>query len=318
MKIFVAGATGVVGRRLVPMLVDGGHEVVGLSRSEEGARGLEANGARGVVGDVLDHGRMMSVLADERPDAVMFQVSGRPRTVDPGRTEAQFASSVLVRTVGAHNVAEAARAAGARRLIAQSYAHIYAPLSGWVKQESDPLDLGDDVPEARRRNAEAVVALEKAVRETPGLEGVALRYGTLYGPGTAFAPGGTVADLVRIRHYPIVGGGTGWTSFLHVDDAARAALLALDGPPGTYNICDDEPAPLRVWLPPYAEALSAPPPRSVPALVVRALGREHFAFRSTEQRAADDRWARAQLGFAPVHRSWREGFAAELRREAAA
>jgi nucleoside-diphosphate-sugar epimerase len=317
-KIFVAGATGVVGRRLVPMLVDGGHDVVGLSRTEQGARGLEFSGARGVVGDVLDHERMLSVLADERPDAVMYQVSGIPPVLGSGHTQDLFAQSVLVRTVGARNVAEAARAAGARRLIGQSYAHIYAPLTGWVKQEGDPLDLGEDVPEARRRNVEALVALEKAVRTTPGLEGVALRYGTLYGPGTAFAPGGTVADLVRMRHYPIVGGGTGWTSFLHVDDAARAALLALDGPPGTYNICDDEPAPLHAWLPVYAEALSAPPPRSVPALAVRALGREHFAFRSTEQRAADDRWARAQLGFAPVHRSWREGFAAELRREDAA
>jgi nucleoside-diphosphate-sugar epimerase len=317
-KIFVVGATGVVGRRLVPLLAEAGHDVVGLSRTENGTADLVARGVRGVVGDVLDHERMLELLDDERPDAVVFQVSGRPRMLGPGRTQAQFAHSVLVRTVGARNVAEAARAAGTRRMIAQSYAHIYAPRTGWVKQESDLLDLDEDVPSGRRRNVEAVVALERAVRETPGLEGVALRYGTLYGPGTTFAGGGSLAGQVRIRHYPIVGGGTGWTSFLHVDDAAQAAALALDGPPGTYNICDDEPAAMHVWLPRYAAALGAPPPRSVPALAVRALGREHFAFRSTEQRAADNRWARAQLGFAPTYRTWREGFAADLAREAAA
>ena len=318
MRIFIAGATGVVGRRLVPMLVDAGHDVVGLSRTEDGAHGLAARGARGAVGDVLDHGRMLEVLAGERPDVAMFQISGIPPVLGSGQTLEQFTQSVLVRTVGARTVAEAARAAGARRLIAQSYAHIYAPRLGWVKQESDPLNLDEDVPEGRRRNVEAVVALEKAVRETPGLEGVVLRYGTLYGPGTAFARGGSIAALVRTRHYPLVGGGTGWTSFLHVDDAARAAVLALDGSGGTFNICDDEPAPLHVWLPQYAEALGAPTPRRVSAFAVRALGREHFAYRSTRQRAADNRWARAQLGFAPRYLSWREGFAAELEPSAAA
>jgi 2-alkyl-3-oxoalkanoate reductase len=315
MKVFVAGASGVVGRRLVPSLVEAGHEVVALSTTAEGANALERTEVRGVVGDVLDHGRMRELLAAERPDAVMFEISGVPRSLGPGATKSQFAYSVLVRTVGVRNVLDAARAAGTRRIVAQSYAHIYAPQGSWVKEESESLNLGEHVPEDRRRNVEAVVSLEGAVCDTPGIEGVALRYGSLYGPRTAYDWSGSVAELVRARHYPLVGGGTGWTSFVHVDDAAHAAVLALDGPPGRFNIVDDEPAPVSVWLPEYAKELCAPVPRRVPAAVVRALSRERFAFRSTQQRAADNRWARAQMGFAPRFRSWREGFRAEFELE---
>jgi nucleoside-diphosphate-sugar epimerase len=317
-KIFIAGARGVVGRRLVPLLVDAGHDVVGVSRSQEGAKDLERLGAQGVVGDVLDRDGLERLLKAARPEAVIQQVSGVPRVLDPGKTRTQFADSVLVRTVGSRNLAEAARAAGARRLVAQSYAHIYAPVGGWVKRETDPLNLGPDVPEGREHNVEAIVALEKAALETPDLEGVALRYGSVYGPGTAYDRGGSLAELVLQRRYPIVGGGTGWTSFVHVDDAARAAVLALDGPAGVFNISDDRPAPLAEWLPFYASLLFAPSPRHVPPLVVRALGREHFVYRSTEQRAADNRWARAQLGFDPQYVSWRDGFRAELALAAAA
>jgi nucleoside-diphosphate-sugar epimerase len=209
------------------------------------------------------------------------------------------------------------RARGARRLIAQSYAHIYAPVDGWVKRETDPLNIGADVPEGRRRNVQAILALENAVLETPGIDGVALRYGTLYGPGTAYDFDGSVAKLVRQNHYPIVGGGTGWTSFLHVDDAARAVLLALEGRTGAFNICDDRPAPLSEWLPYYASMLFAPAPRHLPSFAVRALGREHLVYRSTEQRAADNRWARAHLGFAPEYRTWRDGFRVEFEAQAA-
>ena len=318
MKILLAGAGGVIGRRLLPMLLDAGHDVVGLSRTSQGARVTERLGARAVVGDLLDRRTVVRLVASARPDVVIHQVSGVPRMLDPGKTRAQFAHSVLVRTVGSHNLVDAARAAGARRVIAQSYAHIYAPTGGWVKQETDPLNVGEDVPEGRLRNVQAIIGLETAVLETPGIEGVALRYGTLYGPGTAYRRGGTVAELVRQRRYPIVGGGTGWTSFTHVDDGARAALLAMEGPTGAFNITDDRPAPLSEWLPVYADMLSAPPPRRLPSFVVRALGREHFIYRSTEQRAADNRWARAQLGFVPEFLTWRDGFREELRMEAAA
>ena len=315
MKVFVAGPDGVVGRRLVPRLLDAGHEVVGLSRSAEGAAALEQLGVRGVVGDVLDRGRMVALFASVRPEAVFLQISGIPGSLRPGRTGEQFTQSVLVRVIGARNVVDAARAAGARRVVAQSYAHIYAPEGGWVKEESERLNLGGHVPEDRRRNVEAIVALEEAACDTPDIEGVALRYGSLYGPCTAFDWDGSLAELVRARRYPILGGGTGWSSFLHVDDAAQAAVLALDGPPGRYNVGDDDPAPVHRWLPAYAKEVCAPEPRRIPAITARMFGGERFAFRSTEQRAADNRWARAQLGFAPRFRSWREGFHAEFEME---
>ncbi len=312
-KIFIAGATGVVGRRLVPLLVSAGHDVVGMSRSAERAAELESAGARGVVGDILDPRRLRELLTDVRPEIIVHQVTDVPKALDPGRTQEQFAANVLVRSVGTRNLVQAARDAGARRIVAQSYAHIYAPTGGWIKIESDELDAGDHVPEGRRRNVAAVIALERAVLASPGIEGVALRYGALYGPGTAYDPaGGSIAGLVRRRHYPLVGGGTGWTSFVHVDDAAAAVMLALDGPAGVYNITDDRPAPASEWLPYYAALLGAPPPRHVPAFAVRALGREHFAFRATQQRAADNRKARSQLGFAPAYRTWRDGWSREL------
>jgi nucleoside-diphosphate-sugar epimerase len=312
-KIFVAGATGVVGRRLVPLLVSAGHQVVGMSRSAERAAELDRARARGVVGNVLDPRGLRELLAEVRPEIVIHQVTDIPRALDPGKTEAQFAANVLVRSVGTRNLVQAPRDAGARRVVAQSYAHVYAPTGGWIKIESDELDAGDQVPEGRRRNVEAVIALERAVLTSPGIAGVALRYGALYGPGTAYDPaGGSIADLVRKRHYPLVGGGTGWTSFVHVDDAAAAVVLALDGPAGVHNITDDRPAPASEWLPYYAALLGAPPPRHVPAFAVRALGREHFAFRATQQRAADNRKARSRLGFTPQHRTWRDGWSGEV------
>jgi 2-alkyl-3-oxoalkanoate reductase len=315
MKVVVAGARGVVGLRLVPLLLEAGHEVVGLSRTAHGARTLETQGIRGVTADVLDDERVREVLLAERPEAVVFQVSGVPGKLAAGQTGRQFAQSVLVRTVGVRNVVGAARASGARRVVAQSYAHVYAPHGSWVKEESEPLNLGRHVPEDRRRNVEAIVSLETATCDTPGIEGVALRYGSLYGPCTALDWDGSLAELVRARRYPVVGGGTGWSSFLHVDDAAQAALLALDGPTGRFNVGDDEPAPVSEWLPLYAKEVCAPAPRHLPAFAARTLFGERFAYRSTEQRAADNRWARAQLGFAPGYRSWRQGFHAEFELE---
>jgi nucleoside-diphosphate-sugar epimerase len=293
--------------------VSAGHEVVGMSRSADRAADLERWGVRGVAGDLLDPDGLRELLADARPDVVIHQVTDIPRALDPGQTEEQFAANVQVRSVGTRNLVQAAREAGARRVVAQSYAHVYAPIGGWIKIESDELDTGDHVPEGRRRNVMAVVALERAVLTTSGIEGVALRYGALYGPGTAYdLESGSVAELVRRRHYPLVGGGTGWTSFLHVDDAAAAAVLALDGPPGVYNVTDDRPAPASEWLPYFASVVGAPPPRHVPALAVRALGREHFAFRATRQRAADNRKARSWLGFTPIYRTWRDGWSGEV------
>jgi nucleoside-diphosphate-sugar epimerase len=313
MRVFVAGARGVVGRRLVPLLVEAGHTVTGLSRTPEGVRELEHLEVRGVTGDVDDRQRMVDVMRTERPEVVFFQIGVAAATVTPRGTREQPASGVDA--AGVRNVVEAARAAGTRRVVAQSYAHVYAPIGGWVKEESERLDLGPHAPEDRRRTAEAVVALEDAVCGTPGVEGVALRYGLLYGPCTVFDWDGALAELVRARRYPVAGGGTGWSSFVHVDDAAQAAMLALEGPAGRFNIGDDEPAPVSAWLPVYAREVCAPEPRRLPAFAARVLFGERFTFRSTAQRAADNRWARAQLGFDPRFRTWRHGFRAEFELE---
>jgi len=317
-KIFVAGATGVIGRRLVPLLVAGGHDVVGMSRSRERAGNLEEDGARGVVADVFDGQRLRRLLADEQPDVVIHELTDIPRQLGPGHTIEQFAADRRMRIEGTRNLVEAARAAGARRVVAQSYAHVYAPRGSWVKAEWEALDLGPDVPDSRQLNVLALRELERSVLQTPGIEGVALRYGTFYGPGSAFDESGTVNTHVRRRHYPIAGSGAGTTSFVHVDDAAAATVLALSGPLGVFNICDDQPASLKDWLPFYARLVGAPPPRRIPALAERVLGNEHLAYRSTMQRGAANAKARARLGFAPVWTTWRDGLRSEFKRVAVA
>jgi nucleoside-diphosphate-sugar epimerase len=317
-KIFVAGATGVIGRRLVPLLVEGGHDVVGMSRSSERAESLEGYGARGVVADVFDNEHLRRVLADEKPEIVIHELTDIPHELEPGHTVEQFAANRRMRVEGTRNLVEAARAAGTRRIIAQSYAHVYAPRGSWVKAEWEALDLGPDVPDSRQLNVLAVRELERRVLQTPGIDGVALRYGTFYGPGSAFDEGGTVNALVRRRHYPIAGSGAGTTSFVHVDDAAAATVLALGGPAGVFNICDDLPAALKEWLPFYARLIGAPPPRHISALAERVLRNEHLAYRSTMQRGATNAKARAQLGFAPAKVSWRDGLRSEFARAAAA
>jgi nucleoside-diphosphate-sugar epimerase len=300
------------------LLVEGGHDVVGMSRSRERADKLEDYGARGVVADVYDAGHLRRLLADEKPEIVIHELTDIPRTLEPGHTIEQFAANRRMRIEGTRNLVEAARAAGARRIVAQSYAHVYAPQGSWVKAEWEAADLGPDVPDSRQLNVLAVRELERSVLQTPGIEGVALRYGTLYGPGSAFDDGGTVNTLVRRRHYPIAGSGAGTTSFVHVDDAAAATVLALSGPTGVFNICDDQPAALKDWLPFYARLVGAPPPRHIPALAERVLRNEHLAFRSTMQRGAYNHKARAQLGFAPVWLTWRDGLRSEFRSEAVA
>lgn len=317
MKIVLIGAGGVIGRSLAPMLVAGGHEVVGTSRSPERAAGLDRQGVRSAVVDVFDREGLHDLLAAERPEVVIGELSDLPRALAPSDA-AQFDGTVRLRTIGTANLVDAARAAGARRVIAQSYAHAYAPRGDWIKGEDQALDVGPEAPAGRRRNAAAIQSLEQTVAGAPGIEGVALRYGVFYGPGTAYAADGALAQLVRRRHLPIVGGGAGMTSFIYVDDAAAATVLALGGRSGVYNICDDDPAPQSEWLPVYAARLGAPPPRHVPAFVVRVLGRDEFIYRSTERRGASNARAKAQLGFEPCFRSWRVGFETTLAEPAAA
>jgi nucleoside-diphosphate-sugar epimerase len=310
MKIFVAGATGTIGRRLVPLLVEAGHEVTGMTRRPAWAA-LPLQGAAAVACDVYDRPRLFELLAAMRPEIVIDELSDLRTRLGPRGSDAELAANRRIRTEGVRNLVDAAVAAGARRVIAQSYAHVYAPAGGWVKGEDDPMNLGLDAPTARRHNVESVWRLEQTVLDTAGVEGVALRYGALYGPRTPFARAGSVAAEFHRQRYPIVGDGEGRTSFVHVDDAARATVLALEAPPGVYNVCDDHPAAQVEWAPYYAALVGAPPPRHVSSLGVVTRGREHFVFRATRQRGASNQKARAVLGWELRYPSWREGFLAE-------
>jgi nucleoside-diphosphate-sugar epimerase len=291
----------------VPLLVEAGHEVVGMTRSPEKVDALRAAGVEPAVCDALDREGVRAAVTAARPEAVVHQLTDLPRALDPRDFEGSFAANNRLRIEGTRNLVDAARAAGARRLVAQSIAFVYAPRGGAIKSEEDALDL--DASQPRVRTVQAVAALETSVTETEGIDGLVLRYGYFYGPGTAYAHDGHIADLVRRRRFPIVGRGSGIFSFVHVDDAARAAVLALErGAPGVYNVVDDEPAQAADWLPVYADALGAPPPRRVPRLLARIVAGEYVVLMMTEQRGASNAKAKSELGWEPRYPTWRSGF----------
>ncbi len=310
MRIFLAGATGVIGRRLLPRLLHGGHEVTAMTRSPSSAERLAADGARPVVADALNAPAVAEAVAAAEPEVVIHQLTSIPPRIDPRRMERDFAMNDRLRTEGTRILLDAARAAGARRVIAQSIAFAYAPgPPGTIHTEPDPLYL--DAPAAFRRSARAIAELERSVSEAGG---VSLRYGYFYGPGSAFSPAGSIGrDLAR-RRMPIVGGGNGVWSFIHVDDAAAATVAALSAGEGAsvYNIVDAEPAPVREWLPALASAVGAPAPRRVPAWLARPLAGAFGVATMTSAQGASGTLAREALGWAPAFASWREGFAAGL------
>jgi nucleoside-diphosphate-sugar epimerase len=307
MRVFVAGATGVVGRQLVPQLVDGGHTVVGSTRSRSSAGWLRDAGAEPVVVEPLDRAAMTAAVELARPDAVVSELTALSgRRFDLRHFDRTFAVTNDLRTRGTDILVEAARAAGARRLVAQSFAGWpSARTGGPVKTEADPLD--PDPPATMRETFTAIVHLEQAVVTAQGIEGIALRYGGLYGPGTSLND--EQAEMVRARKIPVVGRGTGIWSFVHVADAAAATVAALDrGARGVYNVVDDDPAPVWEWLPHLAGLLGAKPPRRVPAWAARLAIGEAGIVLMTQMRGASNAKARAELGFEPLHPSWREGF----------
>jgi nucleoside-diphosphate-sugar epimerase len=256
MRVFVAGATGVIGRRLVPRLVERGHDVVATTRSQQKSEILRELGATVVVMDGLDASSVAEAVARAQPEVVVHEMTSLVGVGDVRRFDEEFATTNDLRTRGTDHLLAAADAVGARRFIAQSYA-------GWpservgrpVKSEDDPLD--PNPPVQQRRSLEAIRYLEQAVVGAPSLEGLVLRYGTLYGPGTSVA--NELAELIRRRRLPLIGEGTGIWSFVHVEDAAAATALAVErGAPGLYNVVDDDPAPVAEWLPYLAEQLAAP------------------------------------------------------------
>ena len=308
MKVFVAGATGAIGKRLVPRLIDRGHEVVATTRSPEKARQLRALGAETVVVDALDEVRLVRAVTEAKPEAIVHQLTALAGFKNLKKFDEEFAQTNRLRTEGLDLLLKAARAAGTRRLVAQSY-------TGWpnirqggpVKTEEDPLDPH---PPARMTESLAAIRyLEETLAGATGFAGLAVRYGTLYGPGTALGEGGEYPELIRKRRFPIVGDGAGVWSFVHVDDAAAATVAAVErGAPGVYNVVDDEPAPVSVWLPYLAEVLGAKPPRRLPVWVGRLAIGDAGVSLMTQIRGSSNAKAKRGLGWQPRFRSWREGF----------
>jgi nucleoside-diphosphate-sugar epimerase len=312
MKVFVAGATGAVGKRLVPLLVASGHEVTAMTRSQENAETLGAAGATPVVADGLDRAAVIQAVMRAEPEVLIHHMTGLTGAQSFKRFDDEFALTNRLRTEGVDYLLEAARAAGARRLIAQSYGNWnYERTGSHAKTEDDPLD--PNPPANQRKTLEAIRHLERAVTEADGIEGIALRIGNLYGPGTGFALDGDLVKLVRKRKLPIVGDGGGVWSFAHVDDVATATVAAVEhGGSGIFNVADDEPAPVAVWLPELAKAVMAKPPRRVPVWLGRLAVGEVGISMMTQIRGASNAKAKRGLGWAPLYPSWRDGFRTAL------
>ncbi|HEX4438656.1 MAG TPA: NAD(P)-dependent oxidoreductase [Thermoanaerobaculia bacterium] len=308
MRVFLAGATGAVGKRLVPMLVAKGHSVVGMTHSAGKAGALRAAGAEPVVADGLDRAAVFDAVTRARPDAVIHQMTSLARLRSFRRFDEDFALTNRLRTEGTDHLLEGARAAGALRFVAQSYGNwIYEKTGSAPKTEEEPLD--PDPPVHQRKSLDAIRYLERVVTDAPGLTGIALRYGSLYGPGNGMGRGGVLMDLLRKRQFPVVGDGGGIWSFLHIDGAASANARALErGERGVYNVCDDDPAPVAVWLPELARDVGAPPPRRIPAWLARLAIGDVGVSMMTRIRGMSNAKAKRQLGWTPQWPSWREGF----------
>lgn len=312
MRVFVAGATGAIGGQLVPQLVAAGHEVVGMTRSAEKREAVRRLGASPVVADALDAEQVARAVAEAEPEAIVHELTAIPAVIDMRRFDRAFARTNRLRTEGTDHLLSAGRAVGVRRFVAQSYA-------GWplaregaaVKDEEAPLD--PEPVRAMRETHAALRYVEQAVAGADWAEGVVLRYGGLYGPGTSLARGQQQVELIHKRRFPIIGSGGGVWSFVHVADAAAATVLAVErGEPGIYHVVDDEPAPVSEWLPVAAAAIGAPRPRRLPRRLGRLLAGEAAVVMMTEIRGASNTKAKRELGWQPGYPSWREGFAREL------
>jgi nucleoside-diphosphate-sugar epimerase len=319
MKIFVAGATGVLGRELVPQLVGRGHEVIGMTRSASKQDLVRNLGARPVVADALDPDAVAQAVASAEPEVIVHQLtalSGKLSVRDMRHPERSSMATMTnrLRTEATDHLLAAGRAVGARRFVAQSFgAFRFARTGGPVLTEADPLD--PNPPAALRAPLVGILHVERAVTTIDWGEGLVLRYGGFYGPGTAIslAPDAPMAAPIRKRRFPIVGDGGGVWSHVHIDDAATATVAAVEhGEPGIYNIVDDEPAPVREWLPVLASALDAKPPRRIPRWLGRLAAGEAATLMMTEARGASNEKAKRELGWQPRYASWRQGFAQGL------
>jgi nucleoside-diphosphate-sugar epimerase len=313
MKVFVAGATGALGQRLVPELVARGHEVIGMTQTPSKQDLLRVLGARPVVADALDADAVARAVAEAEPDVIVHQLTAL-KGIDFRHIDRSFALTNRLRTEGTDHLLAAGRAIGVRRVVAQSYAGWpFARTDGAVKSEEDALD--PDPPDALRATLDAIRHVERAVTAIDWGEGVVLRYGGFYGPGTNLSsdPRAEMAEVVRKRKFPLVGDGAGIWSFIHIDDAAAATVAAVEhGATGIYQVVDDEPAPVSDWLPTLAKTLGAKPPRHLPRWLGRLAAGEAATVMMTEVRGASNAKAKRELDWAPVYSSWRTGFAEGL------
>lgn len=309
MKVLVAGAGGAMGRQLLPRLAAGGHEVIGMTRSAAKVDLVRALGAEPAVADALDAEQVARTVAEAEPEAIVHELTALSGSLGLRHFDRDFEPTNRLRTEATDHLLSAGRAVGVRRFVAQSFAGWpYARSGGPVKTEEDPLD--PEPAASMRRSLEAIRHVEDAVTSADWTVGIVLRYGGFYGPDTSLAPGGESIEMIRRGKFPVVGDGAGVWSFVHIADAAEATVAALErGRPGVYNVVDDDPAPVREWLPAVASALGAKPPRHVPRWAGRLLAGEAAAVMMTEIRGASNEKAKRELGWQPHHPSWRQGIA---------
>jgi nucleoside-diphosphate-sugar epimerase len=308
MRVFIAGSTGVIGKALVPLLVEDGHEVVALVRTSQKGQQVEALGAKPALADALDRNGLTEAIIQAKPEVVIHELTALSAGINFKRFDEDLALTNRFRTEVVDTMLTAARQVGARRFIVQSFCGWpFAREGGPVKTEEDPLD--PNPPASFIKSLAAIRHLEEAVREADDIQALALRYGFLYGPGTSIGADGEVVELVRKRQMPIVGNGAGVWSFIHIDDLARATMAAVSrGEPGVYNVVDDEPAPVSTWLPALAEAVGAKPPKRVPAWLGRFAIGEGGVSMMTRIRGGSNAKAKREFGWEPVYSSWRRGF----------
>ena len=306
MRVFVAGASGAIGRPLVRRLVAAGHDVTGITRSRDRASAISELGARGLVCDVFDGDALTRAMGESGADVVVHQLTALPHALDPRRQGVYDATNRL-RTEGTRLLIEAGRAAGATRIVAQSIAFLYAPEGGWIKDESAPVTRGASGPFGSA--LAALAELEAQVLGADDMGGLVLRYGYFYGPHTSYCSDGHWATEARRRRLPVIGAGDGVYSFVHTEDAAAATVAAVErGAPGVYNVADDDPARMGDWVPAFADAVGAPRPLRLPGWLAKLVAGRGAVELLTGMRGASNARARAELGWEPIIGSWRQGF----------